>query len=100
MYVTIRRYEGVDIAAIRAAAQGRDADEGLAPLISEIPGFVAYYLADVGNGGAVAISVYLDEAEANVSTDLALRWVRDNLASVIPNPPEIIAGDVIVHRAE
>ena len=99
MYLTIRRYENVDVAAIRRTAQSRNADEGLAPLISEIPGFHAYYLADVGHGSMVAISVYLGEAEANVSTDLALRWVRDNLASVIPNPPEVIAGDVIVHRA-
>ena len=98
MYCTIRRYQGVDINAIRRTAQDRRTNEGLAPLISEIPGFLAYYLVDLGDGNAIAINIYLDQAEADVSTSLALEWVRNNLASVVPNPPEVIAGEVIAHR--
>jgi len=39
MYVAVRRYEGVT----DPKEAGRLVDEGFVPIISEIPGFVAYY---------------------------------------------------------
>ena len=99
MYLTMRRYQGVNNESIRQLTQGRPENAGVVGLISEMPGFVAYYLVDAGDGQILAISVYLGEMEAQVSTETALEWVQQNLTSAIPNPPEVIGGDVLVHRA-
>ena len=39
MYATVRRYEGVT----DPSEVGRQVEEGFIPIISEMPGFVAYY---------------------------------------------------------
>ena len=39
MYATVRRYEGVT----NPTEAARRVNEGFVPLISQIPGFVAYY---------------------------------------------------------
>jgi hypothetical protein len=44
MCVAVRRFEGV-------RDSQKVAKEGFVPLISEMPGFVAYYLVDAGDGG-------------------------------------------------
>jgi hypothetical protein len=49
MYVTVRRYEGVS----DPSEVERQVDEGFIPIISEMPGFVAYYFVDAGAGEAV-----------------------------------------------
>jgi hypothetical protein len=46
MYATVRRYEGV----ADPSEVGRLVEEGFIPIISEIPGFVAYLLVDAGDG--------------------------------------------------
>ena len=42
MYVTVRRYEGVT----DPSEVTRLVDEGWLPIISEMPGFVAYYMVE------------------------------------------------------
>jgi hypothetical protein len=54
MYVAVRRYEGVTDSQ-KVAQQAR---EGFVPIISEMPGFVAYYLVDAGDGVMVSTSVF------------------------------------------
>jgi hypothetical protein len=54
MYAAVRRFEGVrDSQKVVQVAK-----EGFVPLISEMPGFVAYYLVDAGDGVTVATSVF------------------------------------------
>jgi hypothetical protein len=53
------------------------------PLISQHPGFISYYLVDSGGGVVSAISVFLNEADAEESNKRAADWVRQNLASFI-----------------
>ena len=54
MYAAVRRFEGVtDSQKVVQVAK-----EGFLPLISEMPGFVAYYLVDAGDGVTVATSVF------------------------------------------
>ena len=100
MYVTIRRYEGVDTGALTGMVRARGENEGVKGIISEIPGFLAYYLVDAGNGQLVAINVYLDWVEAQVSTSSALDWVQKNLSAVVPNPPEVIMGEVLSYKVK
>ncbi|GAB7035863.1 hypothetical protein AB0G35_29445 [Streptomyces sp. NPDC021749] len=91
MYAAVRRYEGVT----DPAEAGRLVKEGFVPLMRQVPGFVAYYWVDAGNGVMVSTSVFRDRAGAEQSVSAAAEFVRDNLATLMPNPPHITAGEVV-----
>ncbi|WP_328761300.1 MULTISPECIES: hypothetical protein [unclassified Streptomyces] len=91
MYAAVRRYEGVTDPAEAA----RIVREGFVPLMREVPGFVAYYWLDAGNGVMVSTSVFQDQAGAEGSIATAADFVRDNLASLLPTPPQVLAGEVV-----
>ena len=95
MYATVRRYEGVP----DPKEAGRQVDEGFVPIISEVPGFVAYYWADAGDGVMISTSVFEDQSGVEESNRRAAEWVRENLASLLPNPPQITAGEVVAHKS-
>jgi hypothetical protein len=42
-----------------------------------------------------SVSVFEDRAGAENSTERAADWVRDNIAELIPNPPEVTTGEVV-----
>lgn len=92
MHIAIRRYQLEDPGAIDDLL--RRVTEGFVPIIKDAPGFLAYYALDSGGGTVTSISVFEDQAGAEESTRRAADWVRQNLASMLPNPPEIIAGEV------
>lgn len=94
MYATVRRYDGVT----DPGEAGRRVAEGFVPIISEVPGFVAYYWVDAGDGVMVSTSVYETQDGAEQSNSKAAEWVKENLASLLPNPPQITAGEVVAHR--
>ena len=94
MYATVRRYEGVP----NPTEAGRQVRDVFLPVISEIPGFVAYYWVDAGGGVMISTSVFQDKAGADESNRRAATVVRDSLASLLPNPPQITAGEVVAHK--
>ncbi|MET9763299.1 hypothetical protein ABZ016_30365 [Streptomyces sp. NPDC006372] len=91
MHAVIRRYEGVT----DPAEAGRRVNEGFVPLLQQVPGFVAYYWVDAGGGVMVSTSVFQDRAGAEESTQRAGGFVRDRLAELLPNPPQVTAGEVV-----
>jgi len=91
MYATIRRYEGVTNPAEAAL---RVHDE-FVPMIRQIPGFIAYYWVDAGNGVMLSTSVFEDRSSAEESTRRAADWAKKNLGSVLPRPPQVTAGEVV-----
>ena len=91
MYATVRRYEGV----ADPSEAARLVNESFVPLISKIPGFVAYYWINAGGGVMISTSVFRDKASAEESNKRAAEWVRQNLASALPNPPQITVGEVV-----
>ncbi|MFI5628778.1 hypothetical protein ACIA8E_05230 [Streptomyces sp. NPDC051664] len=93
MYAVVRRYEGVT----DPAEAGRRVNEGFVPLLRQVRGFVAYYWVDAGGGVMVSTSVFQDPAGAEESTDKAGEFVRDRLASLLPSPPQVTAGEVVAH---
>ncbi|MET9474836.1 hypothetical protein ACFYWN_37815 [Streptomyces sp. NPDC002917] len=93
MYAVVRRYEGVT----DPAEAGRQVNEGFLPLLRQVQGFVAYYWVDAGGGVMVSTSVFQDPSGAEESTDRAADFVRDRLASLLPNPPQVTAGEVVAH---
>ena len=56
---------------------------------------MAYYVFDAGGGVIVSTSVFQNQAGSEESTKRAADYVRENLASLIPNPPQVTAGEVV-----
>jgi hypothetical protein len=95
MYIAVRRYEGVsDVQKVRQLV-----DEGFVPIISEIPGFVAFYWVDVGDGVVASTSVFEHKHAEEQSTIEAREFVQEHLAPLMPNPPQVTAGEVGVYKA-
>ena len=96
MHAVIRRYQLGDPGSVDELLQR--VTEGFIPIVKDAPGFLAYYALDSGGGTVTSVSVFEDQAGAEESNSRAADWVNQNLASMIPNPPEIIAGEVGAHE--
>lgn len=55
---------------------------------------MAYYALSAGCGEIATVSVFEDEAGAEESARMAAEWVRQNLAALLPDPPEVTAAEV------
>ena len=94
MHATVRRYEGVD--ETRREELTKKVNENLIPRLSKLPGFNGYYLIEAGNGVMTSVSLFDTPAHAEESTQLAAKWVQDELlTAVLPNPPKITFGEVV-----
>jgi hypothetical protein len=96
MYVAVRRYEGVTDPQ-KVAQVG---EEGFVPIISEMPGFVAHYLVDAGDGVMIATSVFEHKDAEEQSTFVAGEFVAEHLEPLMPNPPQVTAGEVVNYKAK
>jgi hypothetical protein len=96
MYATVRKDEGVT----DPNEATRLVNEGFIQLISQIPGFVSYYWVDVGGGVMISTSVFHDKASAEESNRKAADYARENMRPVLPNLPQITAGEVVAHKAK
>src|SRR5918992_244664 len=92
MYAAVRRYEGVT----DPTEVARQLEEHFLPIISEMPGFVAYYAVDAGEGVMVSTTVFEHQAAEEESSWRAGQFVAEHIAPLSPNPPQITAGDVVV----
>jgi hypothetical protein len=95
MYAVVRRYEGVS--DTQKVAQL--VDEGFVPLISELPGFVAYYWVNAGDGVMVSTSVYEHKDSEEQTNFVAGEFVQEHLRPLMPNPPQITTGEVVSYKA-
>jgi hypothetical protein len=96
MYVAIRQYGLLTNEPTREVLQG--IREGFIPIIRNVPGFLAYYVLDSGNGTLTSISIFEHRAGAERSNKLAEDWVGWNFRSALPTSPEIIVGEVGAHE--
>jgi hypothetical protein len=85
MYATVRRYEGVT----DPKEVARHAQEEFLPILSEMPGFVAYYWVDAGDGVMVSTSVFEHKDAEEQSTFVAGEFVAEHLEPLLPNPPQV-----------
>ena len=95
MYVAVRRYEGVT----NPSEAGRIVDEGFVPLISELPGFIAYYWVDAEDGVMISTSVFEHKDAEEQTNFVAGEFVAEHLAPLMPNPPQVTAGEVVSYKA-
>jgi hypothetical protein len=71
--------------------------EGFVPLIKKAKGFERYYWLDTGHGEGASVSVFKDKAGADESIKLAADYVKNHLAKLVTQKPEIIEGPVKAH---
>jgi len=90
-YGVMRRYR---IDATNMEEIARRVQAGFVPRVRQLPGFATYTLLDAGGGTLVTLSGFRDQASADRSTQEAAGWVRDNLAELVPNAPEVTRGEV------
>ena len=96
MYVAVRRYEGVT----DSQKVAKLVEEDYVPIISEMPGFVAYYCVDAGDGVMVSTSVFEHKAAEEQSTFRAGEFVAEDLGLLSPNPPQVTAGEVVAYKGK
>jgi hypothetical protein len=94
MYASVRRYEGV----MDPRETERVVREKYLPIVSEIPGFVAFSWVDAGGGVVVSTSIFQNQAGAEESDRRAAAVIRAELSSVLPKSPQITTGEVVVHK--
>ena len=78
----------------------REVEAGFVPLISQAPGFIAFYVVDAGDGDLASISIFDSHAAAEESNRLAAGHIRENLATFFPSPPDITAGEVRIQARQ
>jgi hypothetical protein len=98
MHATIRRYEGID--TTRSEELTKKFGETFLPRVSKLDGFRGFYLVEASDGVMSSIGFFDTMAQAEESTRLSATWVRDEkLDTVLPNPPKVTGGEVIVEKA-
>jgi heme-degrading monooxygenase HmoA len=97
MYAAIRRYH-TDPNSVEEVA--RRVNEEFVDMISDMPGFVAYFVLNAGQGEIGSVSVFEDQQSAEESNSRAQEWVRQNLADLLPTPPDFAAGEVVAYKAK
>jgi hypothetical protein len=76
------------------------AKSGFLPLVSHLPGFASYSILDAGKGTLVTLSGFTTSSGPAESTKAAATFVKEHLASLAPNPPEVTSGEVkVMERA-
>jgi hypothetical protein len=93
MYAAIRQYKSKPGMADRLADRIKEA----IPLISEVSGFMGYYVIYAPDDTVTAISVFNTVAEAEESNKRALAWIEENLGPIVVGQATATAGPVIVH---
>jgi hypothetical protein len=71
------------------------------PIIFRIPGFIAYYWVDAGNGVMVSTSLFETNAGAEESNRQVKLWRLNTPAAsaALPTPPTVTAGQVVGSRS-
>jgi hypothetical protein len=100
MHGVVRRYEmgsGSRGAAV-GEVLGTRIEEGLLPAVSQLPGFVAFYSLDTGDGKIALISVFEHEQGAEEFNRLAKDFAKEALAGLLQAGPQVTTGRVLVHK--
>ena len=71
--------------------------EGAIPIISDVEGFIAYYVVYAPDDTVTAISIFNNFASAEEANKRALAWIDENLGPLLAGPATAMAGPVIVH---
>jgi len=71
--------------------------EGAIPIISDVEGFMAYYVVYAPDDTVTAISIFNQCAQAAEANKRVVAWIEQDLAPLLVGPATAVAGPVIVH---
>jgi len=94
VYLTAKRYEGV----IDLEQVGQRVSEGLDRMMRELPGFVSFYCVEADDNVLMTTSVFETQRGAEESDRREAVWASENLGFLVPDPPQITAGEVVANR--
>jgi hypothetical protein len=94
MYAAIRQGKAK---AGMAEELTRRIKEGAIPIISDVEGFMAYYVVYAPDDTVTAISIFNNFAGAEESNRRGVAWIEENLMPLLTGPATAVAGPVIVH---
>jgi hypothetical protein len=97
MYAAIRRYH-TDPDSVDEVA--RLVNEEFVDIVSGMPGFVAYFVLNAGQGEIGSVSVFEDQQSAEESNSRAEEWVKQSLSELLPTPADFAGGEVIAYKAK
>jgi len=95
MYAAIRQFKCKPGMADELATRVKDAID----IISDVSGFMGYYVTYAPDDTVTAISIFNKVEEAEESNRRALAFIEKNLGPLVAGPVTATAGPVIVHSA-
>lgn len=93
MYANIRRYRA--IGPVDEAV--RRVRKGFVPILHTVPGLISYSIVAAGES-LIAISLFQDTSAIEESNRLAASFVAKHLTDLVELPPQISAGEVLLHH--
>jgi hypothetical protein len=94
MFAAIRTYGVTDFDELSELVK-----DGFLPIVESVPGFVAYYVVDAGDGMASSITICEDRTGVDESTSRAAEWVEENALEFIESGPAVVIGAVTAEIA-
>ena len=76
----------------------RRVEAGFVPIVSVVPGYASFAVLDCGEQTVMSLSTFGDRAGAERSIREAASWVRQHLAELLPNPPEVTSTEARVRK--
>jgi heme-degrading monooxygenase HmoA len=95
MFAAIRRYK------LNAGAHpefDRVANQDFMPILSAMPGFVAYYGIDSTSDEWASLSIFESREAAEEGNRRAADFVRERLRPLVASGPEILLGTLVVSK--
>jgi hypothetical protein len=94
MFASVRVYK---VDPSKTTELNRKLNESFVPLLQKIPGFVAYYGVDAGDGNWSSVSLFDTKAAADESNRAAAAYVTEHIKALVQSGPTIVAGNVAVN---
>jgi hypothetical protein len=94
MFAAIRTYGVTDIDELSELVK-----DGFLPIVESVPGFVAYYVVDAGDGIASSITICEDKTGVEETTSRAAEWVEEHALDFIASGPAVVTGAVTAEIA-
>jgi hypothetical protein len=94
VFATIRRYEPVGGSPDDRARAGR----ALAARLSQAPGFVSCAALEACPGVLAWIGYFETAADLAAAERLVAGWAAEHRATLLPEPPQVTAGEVVAQK--
>lgn len=95
MFAGIRTYKVANVDELSELVR-----EEFVPIVETIPGLVAYFVVDTGEGTASSITIAETKEAILESASRAAAWVEERVPELIESGPEIAFGEVTAALTE